>query len=101
MRINMDKAKIMAWPGFALDIVLSNGTAIQQVNEFKYLRSMMNSSGEDLRIRKGQAWAAFWSISKIWRSDEITLSLKLRFYDWTCLSVLLYWSLMESHQCTD
>ena len=43
-----------------------------------------------LRVRKGQAWAAFWSMSKIWKSDEITLSLKLRIYDTMCLSVLLY-----------
>ena len=96
----MDKTKIMAWPGLAQDIVLSNGTAIQHVDEFKYIGSMMSSSAEDLRVRKAQAWAAFWSMSKICRSDEITLSLKLRIYDSTCLSVLLYgseaWSLTSA-----
>ena len=35
----------MAWPGLAQDIALSNGTAIQQVNEFKY-------SAEDLRVQQ-------------------------------------------------
>ena len=57
----MDKIKIMAWPGLAQKIVLSNGTAIQQVDEFKYLGSMMSSSAEDLRFardRRGQHSAA-------------------------------------------
>ena len=44
LRTNMDKIKIMAWPGLAQNIVLSNGTAIQQVDEFKYLGSMMSFS---------------------------------------------------------
>ena len=38
------------------------GNSINQVSDFKYLGSMMESSSSDLKRRKDLAWAAFWNL---------------------------------------
>ena len=80
----------MSHPPLPQDVALPDGTILQRVQEFKYLGSMMSSSAEDLRVRRGQAWSAFWGMHRLWRSKEIPLPLKLRIYEATCLSILLY-----------
>jgi len=53
---------------------------------------MISISAEDLRAIKGKACGVFWSMTKIWRSHEMPLALKLNIFDATCVSVLLYGS---------
>ena len=45
-----------------------DGETIKWVENFKYLGSMMLSSETDIKIRKGQAWGAFWKMKDIWKS---------------------------------
>jgi len=92
LKINMNKTKLMAYPPLSHDVALSDGPTLQQVEDFKYLGSMMSTSVEDLRTRKGQACGVFWSMTQIWRSHELPLALKLNIFDATCVSVLLYGS---------
>ena len=53
---------------------------------------MMSSSDNDLKVRRGQAWSAFWEMKDVWRSDDIPIDLKVRIFHSTCLSILLYGS---------
>ena len=62
LEINVEKTKTMIFnppPGPQQALTL-NGENIEVVSDFKYLGSMMASSERDIKIRKGQAWAAFW-----------------------------------------
>ena len=66
------------------------GQQISHVSDFKYLGSMMASSISDLNRRKALAWAAFWKLEKIWRNSSISLATKIRLFNTTCVTVLLY-----------
>ena len=69
-----------------------DGETIKWVENFKYLGSMMLSSETDIKIRKGQAWGAFWKMKDIWKSIKISLTLKINIFKASCLSILLYGS---------
>ena len=92
LKINVDKTKLMTPLSTQNDIVLPDGSIIRQVDEFKYLGSMMSTSHADLNVRRGQAWSAFWSMKTLWRAKDVTLDLKIRIFKTTCLSILLYGS---------
>ena len=42
--------------------------------------------------RKQKAWAAFWSMKKIWLDKTIHLQLKLKIFQSTCQAIFLYGS---------
>jgi len=66
------------------------GEPIKHVSNFKYLGSMMASSSSDLTRRKALAWTAFWKLERLWRSPEISITTKIRLFNTTCVTVLLY-----------
>lgn len=66
------------------------GENINHVSNFKYLGSMMASSTSDLARRKALAWSAFWKLERLWRSPIIPIVTKVRFFNTTCITVLLY-----------
>jgi len=92
LHVNIDKTKVMAIPTLNKNISLPNNTQVQEVNDFKYLGSMMSSSATDLKARRGQAFATFWSMKKLWRAKDIPIALKVRIFHATCLSIFLYGS---------
>ena len=42
------------------------------VNDFCYLGSMMTSSLDDLKRRRGIAWSNFWKLEHIWQSQSVS-----------------------------
>ncbi|XP_073228602.1 uncharacterized protein [Porites lutea] len=66
------------------------GSTINHVQDFKYLGSMMASSSGDLKRRKGLAWTAFWKLERLWRCPNISISTKIKLFNTTCVTVLLY-----------
>jgi len=95
LEINVDKTKLMIVdaPLYGPHQTLSlNGEYIEVVSDFKYLGSMMASSERDMRIRKGQAWGAFWKLEKIWKANEIPIELKINIFKSSVLTILLYGS---------
>ena len=66
------------------------GESINHVPDFKYLGSLMASSYKDLLRRKALAWSTFWKLERIWRSQIITIETKVRIFNTTCVTVLLY-----------
>ena len=82
-----------------LELKLLDGTKLKEVNDFKYLGSWVDSTEEDIRIRKGLVWAAANKMKKKWKSN-ILMNLKECLFVATVESVLLYgseaWTLTKS-----
>ena len=66
------------------------GESIKQVQDFKYLGFMMASSSNDLKRRKALAWTAFWKLEHPWRSSRTPVSIKLKLFKSSCVTILLY-----------
>lgn len=92
LEINVGKTKQMIInPENSPQLQLSlNHEQIEIVNDFKYLGSMVASTEKDIRVRKGQAWIAFWKIKNLWSTQQLPIQLKVRFFKAACLSILLY-----------
>ena len=54
---------------------------IEPVTDFQYLGSMIASPVEDLKQRRGLAWAVFWKLETIWHSTTLSTNTKLRLFD--------------------
>ena len=61
-----------------LGMKIAENTALEVVNDFKYLGACMANCHVDFKWRKGLAWSQFWKLTTVWKSKEILLSLKLR-----------------------
>ncbi|XP_068756758.1 uncharacterized protein [Montipora capricornis] len=66
------------------------GSTINHVQDFKYLGFMMASSSGDFKRTKGLAWTAFWKLECLWRCPSISISIKIKLFNTTCVTVLLY-----------
>ena len=53
------------------------------------INHVLSSSG-DLKRRKGHAWTAFWKLERLWRCPNIPISTKIKLFNTTCVTVLLY-----------
>ncbi|CAF0980581.1 unnamed protein product [Brachionus calyciflorus] len=92
LEINVTKTKVMVINANKDKKLKINNEDIEVVDEFKYLGSNMSSSEKDMKCRKGQAWSAFRSLEKIWTSKTTSIELKIRIFQASCLSILLYGS---------
>ena len=66
--------------------------ALEKVEDFCYMGSMVGSSSTYFKRRHGLAWSVFWKPERLWRSPTVPLKLKIDIFKTTCLSVLLYGS---------
>ena len=57
LKINFCKTKFMSNYPTQNEIQLADGSSIKQVDEFKYLGSLVSHIANDINARKGQAWA--------------------------------------------
>ena len=77
----------------------ANGIPLETVDDFKYLGSWVNSTNQDIRVRKAMAWKALNGMNVVWRSS-LSRDLKIRFFRAMVESILLYgsecWSLNSS-----
>ena len=64
---------------------------MENVTDFKYLGSWVNSATQDVKTRKALAWKALNDMKMVWRSN-ISRELKLKFFCATVEAVLLYGS---------
>ena len=65
------------------------GQILEEVSDFKYLDSRVNSSEKDIKVRNSLAWQALNDTSSIW-SSSLFRDLKIRLFQATIDSVLLY-----------
>lgn len=104
LKINIRKTKIMRINTNSTTPLTLNGTTIEEVETFSYLGSMITKDGgtdADIKSRINKARCAFHSLHKIWRSNNINRKTKLRLFDCSVKSVLLYgsttWGLTQTN----
>ncbi|CAF3391094.1 unnamed protein product [Rotaria sp. Silwood1] len=90
LQINTKKTQALTNQNTNNNTIQLNGQDIEWVDNFKYLGSMMLSSITDIKVRKGQAWKAFWKMKNIWKSTAIPTQLKIKIFKASCVSILLY-----------
>ena len=103
LRLNAKKTEVITY-NIHMDhppITTSDGNALREVNDFKYLGSWMNSTEQDLKVRKALAWRALNGMSRVWCSN-LPRHIKLSLFHATVESVLLYgcesWTLTPTLQ---
>ena len=78
-----------------------SGQLLENVTDFKYLRSWVNSATQDVKIRKAFAWKALNNMKMVWRKNVLR-DIKLKFVCATMEAVLLYgsecWTMNNSLQ---
>ena len=57
---------------------------------FKYLGAYITNCHTDFKRRKGLAWSQFWKLTTVWKSKDISLSVKLHLFDSLILSIIFY-----------
>ena len=97
--MNAKKTKVMAYnQDDEVKIITRDGSQLEVVQDFKYLGSWVDSTENDIKIRKGEAWRALNKLKKIWKSD-LSRDIKISLLGSAVESVLLYgsdtWTLTE------
>ncbi|CAI5653223.1 unnamed protein product [Oreochromis niloticus] len=103
LKINAEKTKVLTTDGSPA-IVHLDGVQIKQVQQFKYLGSLVEekkvASSVEIRSRIGQAVAAFASLRWCaWKKNNISLATKVHLYQTLILPILLYgaetWTMLK------
>ena len=93
LKINAEKTKSLRVKHKLATSVRIEGKEVEDVSEFKYLGSLVTQSGgaeEDVESRIKKAQNAFVMLNRVWRSNIIKTSTKLKFFNSNVKSVLLY-----------
>ena len=89
--LNAPKTKYMHInPSSDTQLISSDGSIIECVNDFKYLGSYTNTN-HDMEVRIGQAWSALHSLYNVWKAS-IKKSTKTNVFKACVKSILLYGS---------
>ena len=93
LRLNAKKTEVITYniPSEHPPLTTTGGTALKEVKDFKYLGSWVNSTEQDLKVRKALAWRALNGMASVWNSN-LPRQTKLSFFYATVESVLLYGS---------
>ena len=103
LHINECKTKVMTlnMEDRSSDLQSRIGEATENVNDFIYLGSWIESTDREIRVRKGKAWGALHRLKNIWKS-KLSKSLRVRLFIAACESVLLYgsetWTLTKAQE---
>ena len=79
----------------------TRGSALKEVNDFKCLGSWVNSTEQDLKVRKALAWRSLHRLKPIWKSN-LQREMNITLFRATTESILLYgcgtWSLTRQEE---
>ncbi|KAK7109158.1 hypothetical protein V1264_013249 [Littorina saxatilis] len=94
LNIHKGKSKVLRTNATANTTPITlDGEALQEVDNFTYLGSIVDKQGGtdvDVRVRIGKARAAFLQLKNVWGSADLSINTKLRIFNTTVKSVLLY-----------
>ena len=81
--------------------IIMNGETLEQVDSFKYLGALITEDGKstiEIRARLAIALSAMSRLSKMWKSQRISIATKIRLYKALVTSIALYgcesWTLL-------
>lgn len=89
--INLSKTKIMSNITNLTNLQLGD-TVIEKVEEYKYLcqtLSFLDRTNKELKLRRADAWKAFWAQCRILKST-MKLNTKIGIFNSTVLPVMNY-----------
>ena len=93
LEINIDKTKAMRVNATNTLPLLVKDQALEEVNQFTYLGSIVSHSGgtdEDVKARINKARQAFAMLRPVWRNSHLSHNTKLRVFSTCVKSVLTY-----------
>ena len=91
LHLNETKTEFMSYNQPEGDLFTLNGSKLDQVTDFLYLGSWVDSSQKDINTRIGKAWSALSKMNTIWKSP-MNKNLKIQLFRSTVETVLLYGS---------
>ena len=91
LHLNETKTEFMSYNQPEGDLLTLNGSKLDQVKDFMYLGSWVDSSQKDISTRIAKAWSALSKINTIWKSP-MNNNLKIQLFRSTVETVLLYGS---------
>ena len=102
LAMNAKKTKVLTFnQKQQVKITANDGSVLEVLQDFRYLGSMMSSTENDIKSRKGMAWRACNKMEMIWKSN-LRKDLKIRLLTSTVEAVLLYgsetWSLSKKQE---
>ena len=90
LHMNAKKTQFMAYnQPSCVSIKTVDGNSLEEVHDFKYLGAWVQSSDQDIKVRKAMAWKASNKLNSIWKSN-LPRPLKIKLFQATVESVLLY-----------
>ena len=95
LNIHRGKTKTMRVHANNQTPISLQGEALEQVDNFTYLGSIMDKqggTGADVKVRIGKARAAFNQLKNIWKSGSYSVHTKIRLFNSNVKPVLLYGS---------
>ena len=107
LMVNWDKTELMViGDGPDPAPLMYQGVQVKFVPNFKYLGSIISSTGDinpEITRRRALAASAMKSLSRpLWKQRHVSRKTKLRVYNSTVLSILLYgaeaWAMNKSHE---
>ena len=93
LKIHPGKSKVLRVGAPEREQIKIEEHALEEVESFCYLGSIIDKEGgtaAEIKARIGKAQGAFISLSKLWRTKDISLGTKLRIFNSNVKSVLLY-----------
>ena len=93
LRIHPTKSKVLRIGAPQGKQIKVKDEALENVDSFCYLGSIIDEEGgtvAEVKSRIGKAQASFRSLSKVWRTKDISLRTKLKIFNSNVKAVLLY-----------
>ena len=93
LNIHRGKSKVLRVNSASTEPITLEGEALEEVDEFTYLGSVVNKQGgtdADVKVRIGKARVAYLQLKNIWSAKYLTTQTKIRIFNSNVKSVLLY-----------
>ena len=88
LHMNAKKTQFMVYnQPTRVEIHTVGGSCLEEVRDYKYLGSWVQSTEQDIKVRKAMAWKACNKLTKIWKST-LSRNLKIKLFHATVESVL-------------
>jgi len=95
LKVHSDKTKILKINTTIQEQITVNEAPLEEVDSFTYLGSIIDKKGgtdADVKARIGKARGAFTQLTNVWKSGSIGTKTKIRIFNTSVKSVLLYGS---------
>ena len=89
LHTNKTKTKYMSRNQSESFLVTLNGNTLEEVDDFLYLGSWINTSGKYISTRIAKAWSVHKKMYTVWKSN-LSRQIKISFFKATVETVLLY-----------